>query len=129
MNKLLRSDAEAVKAIVGWCAFADGNRVTGVHAKGSSAGDTNDGWDEEMWCHDRVETAIISYKEAYQPLGYANIAAMRLRRLLKEVFWNSKEMQGYGEFEHLVFAEIVRFKNLVSKECKACPRPKFFEVA
>lgn len=129
MNKLLADNKEAVKAILGWCAFNSGGRVTGTRPEGYETKNMGDGWNEEMWCYDRVEATLRAYKEAYQPFGYANIAAMQMRRWLNMIFWDSVELSKMGEFEHVVFAEIVRFKKMVKEEADKHPRPKFFEVA
>lgn len=129
MNKLLTDNKEAVKAVIGWCAFNSGGRVTGVKAEGLESHGEGDGWNEEMWCHDRVEATIAEYRKAYQPLGYGNIASMNLRSWLKRVFWDSQELTKFGECEHLVFVEIIRFKVMLKEECAKHPRPKFFEVA
>jgi hypothetical protein len=129
MNKLLKMDSEAVKAIIGWCSFGEGSRITTVKPEGYESHGDGDAWNEEMWCHDRVEAAILAYKKFYLTAGYSNIAAMQLRKWVKAIFWESKELSAFREYEHLVVAEIVRFKKLVAEDVKANPRPRFYEVA
>jgi hypothetical protein len=129
MSKLLRDNQEAVKAIIGWCAFNSGGRVQGTRPEGyETVGEGNE-WNEEMWCHDRVEASIMIYKEAYTLHGYGNIAGQQLRKWLKTFFWESEPLAKVGPYEHLLALELLRFKKVVSSECLKNPRPKFFEVA
>lgn len=119
---------EAIKAIIGWLSYKSGGRVDGVKPEGFETAGEGDGWNEELWCYDRVEAALGVYKQAFQAIGYLNLSGSYLRHWLKDLYWESKPLTKHRDYEHLVAMEIAKFKELVQTEVARNPRPKFFKT-
>jgi hypothetical protein len=121
---LFRKHDEARKAVMGWLAFNDGGNVKGVRPDGYGNKGEGDGWNEELWCFDRVEQAIGVYGGCFK--GNSNIAKQELRRLLKAVYWESTEPK---EYPCLVELGLGVFLRHLERECQANPRLRVYEGA
>lgn len=112
--------------IIGWVSFSMGyqDRILPRAYGNGQPGD--DEYTEERWCWDRVEAAIGKYTEPYKSFGDKHVlrASNYIREWLKDVYWNSQEVDDFVALQQLVL-----FRSILAAEVKANPRPKVFEVA
>lgn len=126
MSNLTRTNRAVNQVIIGWCSYQKGGRITNVQPDGYESGGDGDEWNEELWCHWRIEESLAKYNEAYEKLnrGYGLRASKQMRTWLYEIFWDSVEPSVYKDSEPMVVREVSNFRRLVEEQIKLNPKSK-----